>query len=50
MMAMSAIDVALWDIKGKPRPALVEIARRRRDHIATHASGALRAASSSKRR
>src|SRR5258708_8737865 len=43
MMAMSAIDVALWDIKGKALGLpLWKLLGGHRDRIATYASGALR--------
>src|SRR5580700_9136812 len=43
MMALSAIDVALWDIKGKALGLpLWTLLGGGRDHIATYASGALR--------
>ena len=43
MMALSAIDVALWDIKGKALGLpLWKLLGGGRDHIATYASGALR--------
>src|SRR5438552_4853619 len=43
MMAMSAIDVALWDVKGKALGLpLWKLLGGGRDHIATYASGALR--------
>jgi len=42
-MALSAIDVALWDIKGKALGLpLWKLLGGGRDHIATYASGALR--------
>ncbi len=42
-MALSAIDVALWDIKGKASGLpLWKLLGGGRDHIATYASGALR--------
>src|SRR5580704_8621089 len=42
-MAMSAIDVALWDVKGKAHGLpLWKLLGGGRDHIATYASGALR--------
>jgi L-talarate/galactarate dehydratase len=43
LMALSAIDVALWDIKGKALGLpLWKLLGGGRDHIATYASGALR--------
>ncbi len=43
LMASSAIDVALWDIKGKAAGLpLWKLLGSGRDHIATYASGALR--------
>src|SRR5258705_12536194 len=43
MMAMSAIDVGLWDIKGKALGMpLWKLLGGGRDRIATYASGALR--------